>query len=34
VTGTVIPVDGGTVAGDPVNHLEAIMTARANALAL
>lgn len=33
VTGTMLPVDGGTVAGDPVNHLHEIMTARAKALA-
>lgn len=32
VTGMVLPVDGGIVAGDPVNHLEAIMTARARAM--
>jgi NAD(P)-dependent dehydrogenase (short-subunit alcohol dehydrogenase family) len=32
VTGMVLPVDGGTVAGDPVNHLEAIMAARAGAM--
>jgi NAD(P)-dependent dehydrogenase (short-subunit alcohol dehydrogenase family) len=32
VTGTLIPVDGGITAGDPVNHLQEIMTARANAL--
>lgn len=33
VTGLVLPVDGGITAGDPVNHLEAIMTARAKAMA-
>ncbi len=32
VTGTVIPVDGGITAGDPVNHLQAILEARARAL--
>jgi len=29
VTGTLMPVDGGITAGDPVNHLQAIMQARA-----
>lgn len=29
VTGIVIPVDGGVTAGDPVNHLAAILAARA-----
>jgi NAD(P)-dependent dehydrogenase (short-subunit alcohol dehydrogenase family) len=33
VTGMVIPVDGGTVAGDAVNHLAEILSARAKALA-
>ena len=33
VTGTVLPVDGGIVAGDPVNHLAAIMATRAEVLA-
>lgn len=33
VTGTVLPVDGGITAGDPVNHLKEIMAARAQALA-
>ena len=33
VTGMVLPVDGGTVAGDPVNHLAEILAARAKALA-
>lgn len=32
ITGTVLPVDGGIVAGDPVNHLELLMAARAQAL--
>ena len=32
VTGMVLPVDGGTLAGDPVNHLEAIMAARSRAM--
>lgn len=32
VTGMVLPVDGGIAAGDPVNHLEEIMAARALAL--
>ena len=32
VTGMVLPVDGGTIAGDPVNHLEEIMAARAKAM--
>ena len=32
VTGMVLPVDGGTVAGDPVNHLAEILAARAKAL--
>jgi NAD(P)-dependent dehydrogenase (short-subunit alcohol dehydrogenase family) len=29
VTGVIIPVDGGVTAGDPINHLKAIMDARA-----
>ncbi|HSW12732.1 MAG TPA: SDR family oxidoreductase [Solimonas sp.] len=33
ITGTVLPVDGGITAGDPVNHLNEIMAARAQALA-
>lgn len=33
MTGTVLPVDGGITAGDPVNHLRDIMQARAQALA-
>jgi NAD(P)-dependent dehydrogenase (short-subunit alcohol dehydrogenase family) len=33
ITGTVLPVDGGITAGDPVNHLIDIMDARAKALA-
>ncbi len=33
VTGMLLPVDGGITAGDPVNHLQEIMTARAKALA-
>jgi NAD(P)-dependent dehydrogenase (short-subunit alcohol dehydrogenase family) len=33
VTGMVLPVDGGTIAGDPVNHLAEILAARAKALA-
>jgi NAD(P)-dependent dehydrogenase (short-subunit alcohol dehydrogenase family) len=32
VTGVVLPVDGGVVAGDAVNHLKAIMDARARVL--
>jgi len=32
VTGTVVPVDGGITAGDPVNHLQAIMQARATVM--
>lgn len=32
VTGIVMPIDGGITAGDPVNHLQEIMEARANAL--
>ncbi|MDB5726692.1 MAG: oxidoreductase [Novosphingobium sp.] len=30
VTGATIPVDGGVTAGDPINHLKAILTARAS----
>jgi NAD(P)-dependent dehydrogenase (short-subunit alcohol dehydrogenase family) len=33
VTGVVLPVDGGATAGDSVNHLKALMDARARALA-
>jgi len=33
VTGTLIPVDGGAVSGDTVNHMDAILQARARALA-
>jgi NAD(P)-dependent dehydrogenase (short-subunit alcohol dehydrogenase family) len=33
VTGMLLPVDGGITAGDPVNHLQEIMQARAAALA-
>ena len=29
VTGTIIPVDGGVTAGDPINHLDAILSAQA-----
>ena len=32
VTGMLLPVDGGITAGDPVNHLQAIMQARAEVL--
>ncbi len=32
VTGVVLPVDGGITAGDPVNHLQEIVAARARAL--
>jgi NAD(P)-dependent dehydrogenase (short-subunit alcohol dehydrogenase family) len=32
ITGVVLPVDGGITAGDPVNHLQEIMDARARAL--
>jgi NAD(P)-dependent dehydrogenase (short-subunit alcohol dehydrogenase family) len=32
VTGMLLPVDGGITAGDPVNHLQQIMQARAEAL--
>ncbi len=32
ITGTVLPVDGGITAGDPVNHLQELMEARARAL--
>jgi NAD(P)-dependent dehydrogenase (short-subunit alcohol dehydrogenase family) len=34
ITGVVLPVDGGLSTGDPVNHLQEIMDARAAALAL
>lgn len=33
ITGIVMPVDGGITTGDPVNHLNDIMAARAKALA-
>jgi NAD(P)-dependent dehydrogenase (short-subunit alcohol dehydrogenase family) len=33
ITGIVLPVDGGTTAGDAVNRFEQVMAARANALA-
>lgn len=33
VTGMVLPVDGGTVAGDAVNHIQEIMDVRARVLA-
>ena len=33
VTGTTMPVDGGVLAGDPVNHLRNILAARAKAVA-
>lgn len=33
VTGTTMPVDGGVLAGDPVNHLRNILAARAKAIA-
>jgi NAD(P)-dependent dehydrogenase (short-subunit alcohol dehydrogenase family) len=33
ITGVILPVDGGTTAGDAVNHLKAIMEARARAIA-
>lgn len=29
ITGVVLPVDGGITAGDPINHLQAILAARA-----
>lgn len=32
ITGTVLPVDGGITAGDPVNHLQEIFDARAKVL--
>lgn len=32
ITGVVLPVDGGITAGDPVNHLQEIVDARARAL--
>ena len=34
ITGVVLPVDGGLSTGDPVNHLQEIMAARAAALEL
>ena len=34
ITGVVLPVDGGLSTGDPVNHLQEILAARAAALAL
>ena len=34
LTGVVLPVDGGITAGDPVNHLQEIMQARADAMAM
>jgi NAD(P)-dependent dehydrogenase (short-subunit alcohol dehydrogenase family) len=33
ITGIVLPVDGGTTAGDTVNRFEQVMAARAKALA-
>ena len=33
VTGITIPVDGGVLAGDPVNHMKNILAARAKAIA-
>jgi NAD(P)-dependent dehydrogenase (short-subunit alcohol dehydrogenase family) len=33
VTGVILPVDGGATAGDPVNHLQELMRARAKAIA-
>ncbi len=33
ITGTVMPIDGGITAGDPVNHLEELFAARMAALA-
>lgn len=32
ITGTVLPIDGGITAGDPVNHLQELFDARAQAL--
>lgn len=32
ITGAILPVDGGITAGDPVNHLQALFDARAQAL--
>ena len=32
LTGVVLPVDGGVSAGDPINHLQEIMAARARAI--
>jgi NAD(P)-dependent dehydrogenase (short-subunit alcohol dehydrogenase family) len=33
ITGAILPVDGGISAGDPVNHLEELLAAQAQALA-
>ena len=33
ITGVVLPIDGGITAGDPVNHLQEIFDARAQAMA-
>jgi NAD(P)-dependent dehydrogenase (short-subunit alcohol dehydrogenase family) len=33
ITGVELPIDGGTTAGDPVNHLKEILEARAKAMA-
>jgi NAD(P)-dependent dehydrogenase (short-subunit alcohol dehydrogenase family) len=33
MTGVILPVDGGTTAGDPINHLKEIMEARERAVA-
>lgn len=33
ITGTTIPVDGGVMIGDPVNHMKNILAARAKAIA-
>jgi NAD(P)-dependent dehydrogenase (short-subunit alcohol dehydrogenase family) len=33
ITGVVLPVDGGVTAGDPINHLQEILAARARATA-
>jgi len=32
ITGVILPIDGGITAGDPVNHLQELMDARASAL--
>lgn len=32
ITGVILPIDGGITAGDPVNHLQELMEARASAL--